>query len=111
MHQNKPRKSINLISLDLWAPAVGQIQFLTVVQQCNVRMLINWRSDWYILDWSGAKRHCCQRIEKTCCCPYSLTGRHFILLLWIVAEIDKINELLAKVTKMLTKTCFVSYFD
>jgi len=49
------QKSINLISTDLWAPAVGQIQFLTVVQQCNVRMMINWRSDWYSLDWSGAE--------------------------------------------------------
>jgi len=36
-----PKKSINLISPDLWAPAVGQIHFLTVVQQCSVRMLIN----------------------------------------------------------------------
>jgi len=55
MHQNKPKKSINLIFLDLWAPPVGQIQFLTVVQQCNVKMMINWRSDWYSLDWSGAE--------------------------------------------------------
>ena len=55
MHQNKPRKSINLISPDLWAPAVGEIQFVTVLQQCNVRMLINWRSDWYSLDWSDAE--------------------------------------------------------
>jgi len=51
-----------------------------------------------------------QGMEKTCCCPYSLMGQHFTLLLRIVAETDKNNKLLAKVTEMWTKNVLQAIF-
>jgi len=75
---NNNKTSINFVPLHLWPRTASQLHCLTV-NHAAVRppeMLLNSRSDWWSLDWSGAEHHwdCCQQKEKPSLCLWSRNG-------------------------------------
>jgi len=71
------------------------------------------RSDWYSLDWSGAKHYqnCCQWMEKVSPFHVCTMGQHFKQFYYRQLKNRQLNKMSAKVSEMWTKCVFTRYDD